>query len=114
MASGSLSVSGLMKQQGPSANINVMGGPASTVGSMSSTMQTSVPSFSVAPQPMPVDGSTVTAHYGPSTAQQRPPFGVHSYTTPGTSLPTSQVCRSCDIRSGTSLTLILVSGDLVF
>ena len=93
MASGSLGAhsTGLMKQ-GPTANINTMGGPATTVGSMSSTMQASVPSFSVAPQPMPVDGSTVTAHYGPSTAQQRPPFGIHNYPTSGTSLPASQVC----------------------
>jgi len=95
MVSGSLGVShsaGLMKQQGPTANINVMGGPTSTVGSMSSTMQTSVPSFSVAPQPMPVDGSTVTAHYGPSAPQQR---SLHNYPTSGTSLPTSQVCTIC-------------------
>jgi len=96
MVSGSHGVphSGGPMKQGPTT---AMGGPASTVGSMSSTVQTSVPSFSVAPQPMPVDGSTVTAHYGPSAAQQRPSFGVHNYPASGTSLPQSQVCLTLPI-----------------
>lgn len=80
----------LYMKSGPAANI--------TITTVSSSLPSSLPSsglsFSVAPQPTAVDGSTVTAHYGAS-GQQRSPYNVQNYptsTTAAASLPaTSQV-----------------------
>ena len=76
---------------GPPANVTITA--AST--SLPSSLSTSGLSFSVAPQPTAVDGSTVTAHYGTS-GQQRSPYNVQNYptsTATAASLPaTTQVC----------------------
>ena len=76
-------------KSGPPANVTI----TAASSSLPSSLLTSGLSFSVAPQPTAVDGSTVTAHYGPS-GQQRPPYNVQSYPTSSTSTslpPTSQV-----------------------
>lgn len=79
---------------GPPANVTI----TAVSTSLPSSLSTSGLSFSVAPQPTAVDGSTVTAHYGAS-GQQRSPYNLQNYPTSSTtataaSLPaTTQVCN---------------------
>ena len=80
---------------GPPANVTI----TAVSSSLPSSLLTSGLSFSVAPQPTAVDGSTVTAHYGPS-GQQRPPYNVQNYptsTTPTSLPPNSQVWYNCKL-----------------
>ena len=73
---GSVSHSVPYVKSGPPANVTI----TAVSTSLPSSLSTSGLSFSVAPQPTVVDGSTVTAHYGAS-GQQRPPYSVQNYPT---------------------------------
>ena len=90
---GNASHSAPYMRPGPPANVTI----TAVSTSLPSSLSTAGLSFSVAPQPTAVDGSTVTAHYGAS-GQQRPPYNVQNYPTStaatAVSLPaSSQVCR---------------------
>ena len=84
---------------GPPANVTI----TAVSTSLPSSLSTSGLSFSVAPQPTAVDGSTVTAHYG-APGQQRSPYNVQNY-------PTSTAAAAASLPASSQVRMYALCSD---